>query len=155
MGQTLFYEYHPENNPGGDLPTQETPRFLDNTTGGYLKRSTASFGGIPITERDNWGYWENYTYNNRGNLSGLNSYSGTAATYQTNIFNQLTYESIGSTFLDSQSPISYSGDYDYDKNGNLKTETTASGSLTRSATYEHDLRNNLKSVNDTIQGFTS
>jgi len=155
MGQTLFYEYHPEYNPGGESPTQETPRFLDNTTGGYLKRSTSSFGDIPEEEMDQWGYWENYNYDQRGNLSMMDSYNKITANYKTNIFNQVTYENITSPLIESLSPLTYSGDYDYDKNGNLKTETTTSGSLTRSATYDHDLRNNLKSVNDTIQGLTT
>jgi YD repeat-containing protein len=155
MGQTLLYEYHPESNPGGDVPTPETPRLLDNSTGGYLKRSTSSFGEIPEEFRDNWGYWENYTYNNRGNLSGMNSYNEIIANYSTNIFNQLTFEKISSNFTESLSLLSYTGDYLYDKNGNLETETTKSGSLNRSATYSHDLRNNLRSVNDSIQGLTS
>jgi RHS repeat-associated protein len=154
MGQTLFYNYHPEYNPGGDLPTPETPRLLDNSTGGYLKRSTSSFG--EILNPNDWGYWENYTYNQRGNLSLLDSYNKITANYKTNIFNQVTSENITSpVIMESLSPMSYSGDYDYDKNGNLKTETTTSASLTRSATYDHDLRNNLKSVNDTIQGLTT
>jgi RHS repeat-associated protein len=152
VGQTMLYEYHPESNPGGDIPTLESARLLDNSKGGYLKRSTSSFG--KILNPNAWGYWENYTYNNRGNLSGMNSYNKISSNYSTNIFNQVTSETIKSKLIDSLSPLSYTGDYSYDKNGNLETETTNSGSLTRSATYKHDLRNNLRSVNDSIRGLT-
>ena len=30
VGQTLFYEYHPESNPGGASPTPESPRLHAN-----------------------------------------------------------------------------------------------------------------------------
>ena len=49
----------------------------------------------------------------------MNSFNGINAQYQTNIFNQVTDESITSKVVNSFSPISYIGDYDYDKNGNL------------------------------------
>ncbi|MGD2093343.1 MAG: DUF6531 domain-containing protein, partial [Candidatus Aminicenantes bacterium] len=152
VGQTLLYEYHPESNPGGDISTPESARLLNSTTGGYLKRSTSSFG--EILNPNDWGYWENYTYNNRGNLSGMNSFNEVIASYQTNIFNQVTEEKIFSNLTDTLSLLSYTGDYGYDKNGNLETETSTSGLLARSATYDHDVRNNLLSVDDSIQGLS-
>ena len=46
FGMTQTYDYHPESNPGGGIDTPESPRIRDNSTGGYLKRSTSSFGDI-------------------------------------------------------------------------------------------------------------
>jgi len=152
IGMTQTYEYHPESNPGG-TGSSESPRMLNPTTGGYLKRSTSSFGDI--LDNETWNNWDNYTYDKRGNLDTVMSSDGIYAEYKVTDYDEVWHETITSSFKESLSPISHEGNYTYYDNGNLRTSSTQSGSLSRSNTYTYDLRDNLLTDIDSIRGITT
>ncbi len=137
---TTTYDYFPEAAPGGGGGTRGG-RQLDMSTGGYVK--------TVITPTFNKKFFQ---YDTLGNLIRSRDSSGATVQYQYNDFNEVTREQIDApaTSGSISGPVRSFVEYDYYKNGNVRTRKTTAGPGSQgqitSETYTYDIRNNVEDV---------